>query len=142
MSFGSQNSSGNDIENPYLRPENKKRKGSKFGIGSRGSKTSKRSMSSQKKNKFKSFFKAHDPFTKRQQFQPEGRQIELIADMRVSNALVIRKHAQRDSFVKRVLDDSYHDYGKNKKNKSPFMNEELEDMSFDDLELNQIEMTN
>ena len=31
--------------------------------------------------------------------------------MRVSNALIINKHRQRDSFIKRVIDDAHIEYG-------------------------------
>jgi len=70
--------------------------------------------------------------------------------MRVSNALVIRKQKKRDSFVKRVLDDTYHDYGKGKGKHNTLqpmnsmerkLQEESGEVFFDDLELNQIEMT-
>lgn len=54
--------------------------------------------------------------------------------MRVSNALVINKHKQRDSFIRRVIDDAHIEYGVQKV-KSKFFdkkNEEGGDMTFED----------
>lgn len=64
----------------------------------------------------------------------EGQQIERLADMRVSNALIINKHRQRDSFIKRVIDDAHIEYGKQKMKTMFFdkKNEEGHDMAFEE----------
>ena len=62
--------------------------------------------------------------------------------MRVSNALIINKHKQRDSFIKRVIDDAHIEYGKQKMKTMLFdkKNEEGNDMTFED-DSHLIEMT-
>lgn len=53
--------------------------------------TRKRSNSVKKSNRFKSFLAQHDLFHKHDQKDDEGASIAKLADMRMSNALTVRK---------------------------------------------------
>lgn len=55
-----------------------------------------------------------------------------MADMRVSNALVINSQRKRDSFIKRVLDDAHIDYGKKKLKGNLFDKKTSEGLLFED----------
>lgn len=52
--------------------------------------------------------------------------------MRVSNALVINRQKQRDSFIKRVIDDAHIEYGKQKMKTLLHKNDEGAEMLFED----------
>ena len=131
------------------------------GTGSSSAKNQKRTSISRQTNKLTSFLKQHDPFQKHMKPEKdEGREIQRIADMRVSTAVVIKRTKNRDSFTRRILDDSNHDSkiardGKgsqillSKIKSSPFAfsgsdkikDDIIEELSFEDLAEQSIELT-
>lgn len=58
--------------------------------------------------------------------------------MRVSNALIINKHKGKDSFIKKIIDDSNCDFGKQKRKES--IMEENSELNLD-FQSHLIEMT-